>query len=127
MRENSACVHGGASTSSARSGWRTCKRANKGCASTASPTQDGAMTSRFVIGAARLMSGFGAALERILRAAVRAQRLAGLLDRQKDARMRVPQQHGRRGAVQRQVRRGDFDMTLLVVSLVHGASRGDRC
>ena len=64
------------------------------------------------------------ALEFVQGAAVGAQRFAGFLDGQVDARVRVPQQHVRHRAVQRQVGRTHFDAALLVfLELAHGASQ----
>lgn len=73
----------------------------------------------------RLMFRLDATLERILSSAIRAQCRAGFFDRQKNPRVRVPQQHGRRRTVQREVGRRDFDLPLLIIGLGHNTLRCD--
>src|SRR5258708_25358587 len=67
-------------------------------------------------------SGAYAALEYIPGATVGTQRLAGFLDRQEYARVRIPKILRRQRAVQRQVGRRHFDLALLagVLDRVHG-------
>lgn len=72
-----------------------------------------------------VMPGYGATLERITGPAVGTQRLTRILDRQVHARMRVPELHGRHGAVQWQVIRSNFYLPLFIVAgvILHGQLR----
>lgn len=78
------------------------------------------------VGSHRLvMPSYGTTLEGIAGAAVGTQRLPRILDRQVHARMRVPELHGRHGAVQGQVIRSNFYLPLFIVAgvILHGLLR----
>ena len=70
------------------------------------------------------MSSAGPAFEFVLRAAIRTQGFAGFFDGQKHARMRIPQQHVRHRAVQRQLAGVYFDSALFIfLEFAHDASQ----
>mgnify|MGYP003345077353 CR=1 FL=1 len=85
--------------------WR---RAISGWASSVSPTQLGATIRKRGTWASVPLGR--CALVDIPGTAIRAQRLAGFFNRHKHARVRVPKQHRRCRAVQRQIGRGNFNV-----------------
>jgi hypothetical protein len=69
------------------------------------------------------------AFEGVTGTAVWAQRLTRILYRQEYARMRIPQQHGWHGAVERQIIGSNFDLPLFIISrmVLHRSFLNYRC
>src|SRR5258708_15091601 len=119
MRRYTGSAHGGARTSIDPCGSRSFSRTSSGCDRPASPIHDGATTSVRAIYATRpgrigsVPGGDEIADELVQSPAIGAARFARGLDGEIDARMGVPELLRGKGAMKREVRRGDLHALLV--------------